>query len=299
MIKEADFALRQAFALCPYSPEALFRYVNLLISPEVQRFDDALLLARTSQKLDPFNASFVGLVNSLEGRKIQRAGLNPAKMEQDLQQNPGNFQLALELASQYFQLGQTGAALQALDQVLNGSNVPTALLRSLLPVYSTLSNEPKLQKTSALLASQFQSDPANLEAGIALAESYRDLHQSQRALQILDEVIGSPNADGNVTVQAAQEFAALADYPRLEVALEKLARLEPNSPEAWYDLAALRSILGKSSASLQALRQALKLGAERRIRDPKARDLLAEVQQDPRFQAIRPLPEFRELTQKK
>jgi thioredoxin-like negative regulator of GroEL len=149
------------------------------------------------------------------------------------------------------------------------------------------------------LASQFQSDPANLEAGIALAESYRDLHQSQRALQILDEVIGSPNADGNVTVQAAQEFATLADYPRLEVALEKLARLEPNSPEAWYDLAALRSILGKSSASLQALRQALKLGAERRIRDPKARDLLAEVQQDPRFQAIRPLPEFRELTQKK
>ena len=30
MIKEADFALRQAFAYCPYSPEAVFRYVNLL-----------------------------------------------------------------------------------------------------------------------------------------------------------------------------------------------------------------------------------------------------------------------------
>ena len=29
MIKEADFAFRQAFAFCPYSPEAVFRYVNL------------------------------------------------------------------------------------------------------------------------------------------------------------------------------------------------------------------------------------------------------------------------------
>jgi hypothetical protein len=28
--KEADLAFRQAFALCPYSPEAVFRYVQLL-----------------------------------------------------------------------------------------------------------------------------------------------------------------------------------------------------------------------------------------------------------------------------
>ena len=32
MIKEADFAFRQAFAFCPYSPEAVFRYCNLLFS---------------------------------------------------------------------------------------------------------------------------------------------------------------------------------------------------------------------------------------------------------------------------
>lgn len=40
MGKEADFAFRQAFALCPYSPEALFRYVNLLI--QRGRIDEAL-----------------------------------------------------------------------------------------------------------------------------------------------------------------------------------------------------------------------------------------------------------------
>ena len=42
----ADFAFRQAFALCPYSPEAAFRYANLLTSEN--RNADALLIAQTS-----------------------------------------------------------------------------------------------------------------------------------------------------------------------------------------------------------------------------------------------------------
>jgi hypothetical protein len=45
----ADFAFRQAFALCPYSPEALYRYVNLLLSEG--RAADALLLAETAKKM--------------------------------------------------------------------------------------------------------------------------------------------------------------------------------------------------------------------------------------------------------
>jgi len=46
MQKAADYAFRQAFVLCPYSPEAVFRYVNLLL-PD-QRFDDALAIAHTA-----------------------------------------------------------------------------------------------------------------------------------------------------------------------------------------------------------------------------------------------------------
>jgi hypothetical protein len=45
----ADFAFRQAFALCPYSPEAVFRYVNLLLSEG--RTADAVLIAETAEKM--------------------------------------------------------------------------------------------------------------------------------------------------------------------------------------------------------------------------------------------------------
>jgi tetratricopeptide (TPR) repeat protein len=295
MIKEADFAFRQSFALCPYSPDVLFRYVNLLVSPEVQRFDDALLLAQASQKLDPYNSTLIDLVNRLQEWKAQRTSLNPEKMEQMVRENPGDLQGILNLASEYFQLGQTGAALHTLDQVLGGSNVPVALLRALLPVYSTLSNTVKLEQVVSLLTARFQGNSTDLEAGVALAEGYADLHNASLQVQTLDKVLANPAPDANALLQTAQQLATLGDYGRLEITLEKLVRVLPDSPEPLYDLAALRSLLGKSPEALQALRQALKMSAERKARDPKARDLLAEVRTDPRFNALRVSPEFKAL----
>jgi hypothetical protein len=49
MNDEADFAFRQAFALCPYSPEVVFRYTKLLM--EGNRRADALLVAETAAKM--------------------------------------------------------------------------------------------------------------------------------------------------------------------------------------------------------------------------------------------------------
>jgi hypothetical protein len=60
----ADFAFRQALVLCPYSPEAVFRYVALLVADG--RTADALRVAQTTLKIDPANAAVQGLVQSLE-----------------------------------------------------------------------------------------------------------------------------------------------------------------------------------------------------------------------------------------
>jgi hypothetical protein len=64
MTREADFAFREAFALCPYSPEAVNRYVNLLVSGD--RRDDALLIATTASKVDPKNSQLQVLVKDLK-----------------------------------------------------------------------------------------------------------------------------------------------------------------------------------------------------------------------------------------
>jgi len=51
MNNAADFAFRQAWALCPYSPEAVYGYVQLLMAEK--RTPDALIVAQTALKLAP------------------------------------------------------------------------------------------------------------------------------------------------------------------------------------------------------------------------------------------------------
>ncbi len=64
MRQAADFAFRQALALCPSSPEAVFRYVNLLIP--AKRYEDALLVAQTASNVDPQSGALVRLVHDLQ-----------------------------------------------------------------------------------------------------------------------------------------------------------------------------------------------------------------------------------------
>jgi hypothetical protein len=51
MRKAADIAFRQAFALCPNSPEAVSRYTHFLVF--LKRSEEALLIAETGARIDP------------------------------------------------------------------------------------------------------------------------------------------------------------------------------------------------------------------------------------------------------
>ena len=83
--------------------------------------------------------------------------------------------------------------------------------------------------------------------------------------------------------------------PKLEVALEKLIKFTPQNPEASYDLARLKLILGKTAESLQILSRALDLSAKRLQSDPNASNLLENARNDPTFNTLRQLPEFKKL----
>jgi predicted Zn-dependent protease len=94
---------------------------------------------------------------------------------------------------------------------------------------------------------------------------------------------------------AASIYAALGNAPRLEAALEKLTKVMPTSPEAWYDLAVVRAGVGKTTEGLAALRQSLELSAQRLQRDPKASNLLLNARKEQRFGSLRQTPEFQKL----
>jgi beta-lactamase regulating signal transducer with metallopeptidase domain len=64
LVQQADLAFRQAFALCPSSPEAVFRYINFLL--QFHRVEDARLIAQAAVGVDPKNKVFQDLLRNVQ-----------------------------------------------------------------------------------------------------------------------------------------------------------------------------------------------------------------------------------------
>lgn len=230
LIREAEFAFKQAFAFCPYSPEAVYRYVHLLGSQG--RIEEALLVAQTCLKLDPFNLQVKGLVDQLKG-----------------------------------------------------SSSPSASLE-------------KIQEEIAQLEKQVRANPSDFQKTFDLAQRYWSIQQTEKAMDVLDSIIANPKADASVVYQVAKVYADLNLMQRLEPALERLVKLAPNEPEAWYNLAASKAALNKPQDALTNLKQALELNARRMTQNKAAPDLRVEAERDPRFVSLKGLPEFQKLIQR-
>ena len=121
LVQETDFAFKQAFAFCPYSPEAVFRYVNFLL--EFGRFDDAVLVAETCQKLDPFNDQVAKTIEQLKQIREQNASHTKAvaelgQLEDQARTNPDNITNLIFLGGTYLQMQQTNRAVELLNEAI-------------------------------------------------------------------------------------------------------------------------------------------------------------------------------------
>jgi len=162
MLKEAEFSFKQAYAFCPYSPEAVFRYINLLIG--MGRVEDARLMAVTSLKLDPNNGQMEGLVNELDRMKQAQGNMPPQfqppapaaalnaeipELEKQVAANPKNLQAASKLLSSYAQLQQTQKALDLVDKLLADSQTDSNALMFIASVCNQMNQLSRVEKALA------------------------------------------------------------------------------------------------------------------------------------------------------
>jgi thioredoxin-like negative regulator of GroEL len=234
LVRETDFAFKQAFAFCPYSPEAVFRYVNFLL--QFNRLDDALIVAQTCSKLDPYNPQVGDLIKQLQDFKKQSATRNQfqeqlEKLQTEAAAHPTNFQNILALGNLYSQMQGTNHTFELFSQ----------------------------------------------------------------ASKLFDQELANPAVQTENILAMAQICAALGNLPKLETILEKLVALDPDKPEARYDLAALEAIIGKTDDALKNLRISIDLSSKRLLTNSAAHNLLIAARSDQRFDLIRNLPEFQKI----
>jgi predicted Zn-dependent protease len=142
---------------------------------------------------------------------------------------------------------------------------------------------------------EVRKNPNNAQAAVQLASVYAQMQQTGQADQLLQSALTNPTIPANAVVHAAQIYNQLGDLPKLETTLERLTKVSPDSPEAWYDLAAMKANLGKNPEALVALSRCLDLSAQRLKGNPKASDLAAAARNEVRFTNLRSNPEFQKL----
>jgi len=227
--READFAFKQAFALCPFSVEVAFRYVQLLVN--AGRMDDALLIAQTAQKISPRDASFQNLIENLKRMRAQTASPTEirdeiTRLEKAVASNPNNVTQQLELAQKYFQAGQNENAYKVLDGVLTNSNATLPMVMSVADAYSRLGQTAKLQKAIEAITRLAPDSP---EAWYDLSASHAIMGQDTQAIAALRKAL-ELNAnrlrkdlaakDIRSTLAADQRFAKLRDTPEFKALLK-------------------------------------------------------------------------------
>jgi tetratricopeptide (TPR) repeat protein len=227
MIREADFAFRQAFAFCPYSPEAVFRYVQLLMG--LGRVEDARMVAETCHKLDPENGQVEALVNQLQGMKSSDSTAilfaQIQELQSELRTNPQDFQKAFELASKYLQVQQPDRTVEILDGILDNPHANVGVVLSVVNAFSTMNNIPKVEKAIEKLATLAPDQPEVWFDLAAIKSREGKTHDAlQAARRMLEEnskrLAQDPKAhDLRSDLQSRPEFAALRAMPEFKALL--------------------------------------------------------------------------------
>jgi len=172
LLKEADFALKQAFAYCPYS-EGASKYAQLLL--EAGRNEDALLVVRTFQKLDPFNRQVQGMLL-------------------ELLVNTGKRDEALATAKHLLEFDPDNPQMENILGQLQNSNKAGPTTVSVQEVFAQIDSmiaAGRNADASTLLDRIMQNPPPNALLLMQVAQRYaqlRDLTKAEQAIVRSTEV---------------------------------------------------------------------------------------------------------------
>jgi tetratricopeptide (TPR) repeat protein len=216
MLKEAEFALKQAVAFCPYSPEAVFHLVQLLLNQ--RRVDDAILVAKTCHELDPYNGQVQGLLDQLQTE--QKGGgqnVTAAMVFQQIQQA--------------IQAKDTNLAMTQLEMMMNSPGADSPVLMQVAETYLQLRDFPKAEQAvlkatqvapavalnwynlATLQAAEGRAADAVQALKKAFSANQAELAANAKALNIAEHLRTDHNFDG---IRPSPEFKQLMQAEQIK-----------------------------------------------------------------------------------
>ena len=231
VMKEAEFSLKQAFAFCPFSPEAVYRYVNVLLSKNnVQAVDEALLIATTSLKFDQNNPAIENLIEQLKAIRVNFGKL-PAvpgqlpDLENAYRANPSNMQTAFNLAAAYLQTQNTNRTIQVLNSIVTSPAADINAVLMAAQVFQQLANVPGLELSMQRLVALAPENPdywydlAGIKA--LMGKNPEALASLKKAIELNAPRLKTAPGSRNLAVEASRDprFGPLQQNPEFKALL--------------------------------------------------------------------------------
>jgi hypothetical protein len=189
MQREADFAFRQAWAMCPDSSEVILRYIQFLT--DTSRTDDAILVARTCVEFAPHSNLVSDLLKNLEKYKKQSDDWasyqsQVSAMEKEVRTHPSDYTNIFRLAGCYLQMQQTDRAADLWKQTISRPEVPINVLRGAAQFFAQIDDFTSLETVLEKIAVARPNVP---EPRYDLARVEMHLGKSEEAIKNLQMAI--------------------------------------------------------------------------------------------------------------
>ena len=177
------------------------------------RIGDALLVAKTCLKLDPYNGQISGLVKNLEQYNQLES------METEVRQNPEDYKNIFLLAGYYMQTQQTNRASELMQFTVSRPNVPADVLRGAATFFAQTGNFAVLENVLKKLTA---ADPGSPDAWydlsrleVILGKKDESLKYLKTSLALSDERLKTNPAAMNIRDAARSEagFNSIRDSP--------------------------------------------------------------------------------------
>ena len=193
MFKESEFASKQSFAYCPFSPEAIFHLMQLF--SRQRRMEDIWLILTTAQTLDPHNDQFNYWLLGIERSMVDQA-------------------------QEFIQSGKSAEAETLLDSVAQDARAEGDTLFKAAQAFAALG---KPGKGAAVVRRLTESNPDNWEWWFLLARMQAQDGKAGEAAASLDRAFVL-NPSDRIT---NQQTATLHDLVRHDNGFDRIRQ----SPE--------------------------------------------------------------------
>ncbi len=216
MMDEAKYAFDQAIRLCPESPEANFRLTQLYL--DRGQYDEALAVLENYQRKDPNNTRIRDAIQQIKA--VKQTAENIRALEQQLQAQPTNITLGLQLARIYAGQRQT----EKLDSLVNRLLALPALneqdFLQLASAYTPLDRPHRIESILTLLVQRF---PSSSLGWYNLAVTRAVLGECDDALTALERLLALDNSQQQLRALVRQDprLNACRTDPRFQRLLEQ------------------------------------------------------------------------------